>query len=94
MKAVFAALVLATTSYGAFASEASPSVEPHSTLSRAEVRSDITSPAGIVTYIGDATVFAEPRSSGSRTDVRAQALAQTGHGTIVSYGEATVFGSM
>ena len=95
MKSLLATLALATASFGAFASEASPSVEPMSTLSRAEVRADITRPDTGVMHIGDATVFATPtRQAASRADVRAEALAQVRHGAVISYGEVTEFALM
>ncbi|HUG22528.1 hypothetical protein [Piscinibacter sp.] len=92
MKSILAILALATASIGALASEASPSVEPMSTLDRAEVRADITRPDSGVMHIGDATVFAAPSGqAASRADVRAEALAQVRHGAVISYGEVTEF---
>jgi hypothetical protein len=75
-KTFITALSLAVVGSAAMASEASPSPEPVSTLSRAEVRAEINAPSAVLT-VGEATVFVDAAtlSSVSRDEVRAQARA-------------------
>jgi hypothetical protein len=77
-KTLIAALSLATVGHAALAVEAEQFNPPPGTLSRAEVRAELTAAKhdSVVISYGEATVFADaPAATRSREEVRAEAQA-------------------